>query len=1274
MTTTDVNASAQASSPPVLNKLPAAYKRQAWLAVFALIGFVVAYFTLAAWFMLTAWRLSFGPAAGGHDGFWGYVVALCAAFLSVFMLKGVFFIKRGQPEGLVELTPAQQPRLFAFLHELADKAKAPRPHKVFVSAGVNAAVFYDLSLLNLLLPSRKNLEIGLGLVNVLSLGELRAVLAHEFGHFAQRSMAVGRWVYVAHQIAANLVARRDKLDELLNALSRFDLRVAWVGWVMRLVLWSIRSLVDSAFQWVIVMQRALSREMEMQADLVAVSLTGSDALVHALLKLQAADECWDRALGFADRDKPPTDLFAIQAHVMKRMADILDDPLYGRAPPLPAEDVAEHRVFKAELAQPPRMWLTHPLNHEREANAKRQYVPAQIDDRSAWELFEAPQALREQITRQVMGNTEVPAIPLEASVQEVDEQFDRASVHRRYRGVYLGRSVVRGARHVAGLYADENTSPEDLDRLYPDTIVHDLELLRQLERELTQLRAVQSGTLDASGGVIRYRGRELRRRDLPGQITKVQDELRAARQQLDVHDRLCRSAHLAAARQAGQGWDEHVQGLVAVLHYADHTEANLRDLQKSVGHTFRVLTATGGNLGDAKLTRLIDACNKLQEALVTVFGKRRQLALDPVLCAALKIESWTDFLGDLDLPRADKGNISAWIGVVDSWVNKATSCCAALRRVALDELLAAEHLVARHLQDGAPLEPAPPPSVVPTDYDLLLVGQEREPDEKLDWWARFLTADGKLAAVGRLTVAGAIVAGVLSMGGSLGKQTITVYNGLARTVQVRIAQDQVTLKPFESTRIEVDAGQALHVEAHTAEGRLIEAFDTEGPSAGARPVYNVAGASPLMVWTATYGSEKPPANQMLGAARWQQTSADFLFTEPPRSINIKAGARSTRDVLEGMGQVPISRQLEALEKYPADRDRVIAMHAKWDAADSPDLVTWLALDAEKAKPGQALADRLADSPQDVLLLRLQQDLSQGEQARGQVCAKHRAQAQSHPDSPDWAYMATRCLPDGAGKSDAFLQGAKQWPSHAWFNYAASYVDAEQARWREALAKMELARQKLPAVAESIVDDEARIVRHSGIQSPNLAQLQAASSKLKFQLILENPSARGEDLDPLARAYVDMAEGRFTQGQNTLPSEADVAARWLRLAAASDDAPPEFLKQVHAISLESGLDDVTFWSATGLAMRLNEDLGPYQSWLREHARPRQEEQLRMWRALMSVRQRGAEGLREQDLQGLMPRDRGLVYSAAATALGKQAPAVWRDAARHLLFISERPHFN
>jgi hypothetical protein len=48
-----------------------------------------------------------------------------------------------------------------------------------------------------------------------------------------------------------------------------DPRIAWVGWVLSLIIWAIRSLVDTAFSVVVLSERALSREMDYQADLVA---------------------------------------------------------------------------------------------------------------------------------------------------------------------------------------------------------------------------------------------------------------------------------------------------------------------------------------------------------------------------------------------------------------------------------------------------------------------------------------------------------------------------------------------------------------------------------------------------------------------------------------------------------------------------------------------------------------------------------------------------------------------------------------------------------------------------------------------------------------------------------------------------------------------------------------------------------------------------------------------------------------------------------------------
>jgi Zn-dependent protease with chaperone function len=240
------------------------YKRNAWLAMASLATFVAAYLGLVGWLSWTSYRLF--SAVSGDAG--NVFVAIGTTFLAVFLIKALFFLERGELTDQIEVTAQDQPRLFQFLNRLADELGAPRPHRVYLSPRVNACVFYELSLLNLIIPSRKNLEIGLGLVNILNVGELKAVLAHEFGHFAQRTMAVGRWVYISQQVAAHIVAKRDAFDRLLASISRLDLRVAWIGWLFRLIVWAIRSAVDLMFGVVVLAQRALSREMDFRRTLL----------------------------------------------------------------------------------------------------------------------------------------------------------------------------------------------------------------------------------------------------------------------------------------------------------------------------------------------------------------------------------------------------------------------------------------------------------------------------------------------------------------------------------------------------------------------------------------------------------------------------------------------------------------------------------------------------------------------------------------------------------------------------------------------------------------------------------------------------------------------------------------------------------------------------------------------------------------------------------------------------------------------------------------------
>ena len=650
------------SVPADLTRPTRAYRTHAWLAMGGLALFVLLYLALASWFSWTAYRL-FASLAHGGDPLWTLVAGVCSAFLAVFMWKALVFVKHRHAIDDIEVTASEQPRLFAFINRLADEAGAPRAHRVFLSPRVNAAVFYDLSVLNLLFPSRKNLEIGLGLVNAVSLGELKAVLAHEFGHFGQRSMAVGRWVYIAQQIAAHIIAKRDALDAFLRGLSRFDLRIAWVGWLLSLIVWSIRSLMETVFRVVVLAQRALSREMELQADLVAVSLTGSDALIHALYKLNVADEAWERSLAFADSEarEKRSDRGSVrraEAHHRANCARCSTIRATAKSCRRRKDKPDEHRVFKTSLAQPPRMWSTHPANEEREQNAKRRYVAAAIDDRSAWEVFDGVPDLKKRMTAHVFRAVQEAAdVPLEQSLAKLDEQFGRAYYDRSYRGAYLGRPLALYSREIADLYGPPLRSDyiaSELDAIYPQALSEDLARLKALEEDKATLRGLKEGFLTASGGVIRHRGKDLKRADLQHALDEVQSELDRAREAVQVHDRRCRSVHLAAAARLGSGWDAYLKGLVGILHYAEHSEANLRDAHGALCNTVSVVTADG-RVSSGERRALLSACAEVHNALRHIYeDEGKVIVLDRTLLRRLKVESWQQALGTFTLPLAER--------------------------------------------------------------------------------------------------------------------------------------------------------------------------------------------------------------------------------------------------------------------------------------------------------------------------------------------------------------------------------------------------------------------------------------------------------------------------------------------------------------------------------------------------------------------------------------------------------------------------------------------
>ncbi|KQV60999.1 hypothetical protein ASC95_06155 [Pelomonas sp. Root1217] len=1210
---------------------PRSYQLRAWGAVASLVAFLGIYFGLAGWFAWTAWRLGQSAFAGRSDGFWAFLVALCAALLTVFMLKALFFRQRRAEDHSLEIQSTDQPALFVELNAIADAVGAPRPHRVLVSARVNAAVFYDLSPLNLLFPTKKNLEIGLGLVNVLNRSELRAVLAHEFGHFAQRAMAVGRWVYVAQQIAARLVAQRDMLDNFLQALSRFDFRIAWVGWLLSVIVWAIRSLVDSVFTGVQLLQRSLGREMEYGADAVAVALTGSDALVHALYKLQTADIDWDRAAGVASelraKEQWVGDLFALQEQIAERTGRMLDDADYGRVPPRQAGPT---RLFDTADSAVPQMWRTHPLNHEREARAKAEYRASDVDERSAWTLFENAAALRGQVTRRLIETPEAAQAMDEAALHAaLEERFGGELLQPRYRGAYLGRALTR---HVAepgqliGDLPDETQGIQRLAALYPASLGEAVRRWRRIDADKE-----------------------------PAEHAELLAELRR-------HDQAARATHLALARAVGDGSEARLRGLLAQVHYAEHTAANLRDLRGALAHTVRVETT--GRISDAGRMRVRDAGGRLHHALQQVYAEALDVVLDAATCKRLQADNWAAALGELKLGPPDISQLGDWLGVIDSWMDAAEHALGELRDAALAELLVAENRAAAQQPTGESTVPS-----APRGYATLLEGAERPRDLRPNLWARFLAAQGRGAAAARVAVAGGIVVGVLGFGGGYGDIDVQVLNGLDRPVQVRIGgASAITLPAFGAAVVAQAPDAHLPIVAETAQGELIERFEVALEHGPGHPVYNVAGAAPLVELTYTYGRDTGPAPpRMLGAKRWSASEADVFFGDPPQSVSVKQGQTEVRRVLYSGADVAPGMQLSLLRDDAAALERLSELHLHWDRRDSPVRYVWLRLLRGQPAHDKLLTAALAREPSGIELMRERLDTLPTDERKA-LCDELGRRADAASADGHAVYLAGRCLPDGPLRDAAMVAGLARFPQDAWLAYGAAKVEAGNANWRVALRDYELARAE-PALAPFAAIEANRLRRllgekELGVEAERIDPPSRLLAALGYQM-----RARALVAEPEAMAKLAAGEPDKAAGVDSAPSP-----HLLRLAAASDGASAELRRRVAALPPDDGVDELTYWTSLALAEREGRPAPalPAEAMASAGIEPEQIHKLEAFHDALGgpATLAGAE----KHLLGLALDLRGQAYSMATVRLAGRTPPAWREAAKRLLQSHERPYFN
>ncbi len=556
--------------PPAPTDIPArvtglgnAYRLRVLAMIGGLFVFLALYLVFIALSGLLARWLFFLPIpdVGGRGVLFFLVLkfggAFAALLLWLFLLKGLFKRQTIDRSTYVLLKEPEHPRLFEFISRIRRDIGAPRPRHVYASPEVNAALIYSTSLLNLFIPPRKDLLIGLGLVNTVNLSEFKAILAHEFGHFAQRSVGLGSYVFVANRVMHDVIYSRDGLDQFVEDWSRQDFRIAFPAWGLKAILFVAREVLAGTYKAINVIYLSLGRQMEFNADNVAVSVTGSDAIIHGLSRLKFASECLaDTAQSLAaaaDGGLFTDDVFFHQTQAAARLRRQKEDESLGLPPVLPEDTSSQVQVFQPEDDGIPDKYRTHPTHYMRERNAKRHYVRSPLDDRSPWLLFEDASLLKRRVTEVFYRQSyhwKGPYDPRPAAeIQKfIDAEHAEITHDPKYHGLYDDRFINPG--EIAD--GDADAMPFEQAAIWlavwpePD-LKKKVETYRKLQEEHRLLGALKSGKLVLKERTFSFRNQDRTAADVIRLFDQVGKELDAEIESLNALDRRAYLAHRSLA-------------------------------------------------------------------------------------------------------------------------------------------------------------------------------------------------------------------------------------------------------------------------------------------------------------------------------------------------------------------------------------------------------------------------------------------------------------------------------------------------------------------------------------------------------------------------------------------------------------------------------------------------------------------------------------------------------------------------------------------------------
>lgn len=372
------------------------------------------------------------------------------------------------------VTEKEQPVLFDFIHKLVKQTNTPLPRKVYLVPDVNAVVFHSPGVAGLFSDADKNLVIGLGMVNSLNISEFKMVLAHEFGHFSQRSMKLVLHVYTINKIIYNILYENRGWRNAIIWLSNKGLPAALLSRLLLLMAAGLHFLFREMHELINRQYMRLSREMEFNADEVAVSICGTDTAISAMRRAEMSNASFQQLLQkvstWSHQHRFIRNIYEAHSMLIKYHAKQHSAPLDHQEMPQYNDDQFSTTV--RSQVQFRDQWASHPTQEEREQRYLEANVPGVQIPQSAWTLFHNADLLQEQMSRQIYEVLAPEArpeqwVPADDIIREIEDVHQQYAFPSQYNHYYDNRPFPEIPSGRLEPFSEEEQALYTMHTLYP---------------------------------------------------------------------------------------------------------------------------------------------------------------------------------------------------------------------------------------------------------------------------------------------------------------------------------------------------------------------------------------------------------------------------------------------------------------------------------------------------------------------------------------------------------------------------------------------------------------------------------------------------------------------------------------------------------------------------------------------------------------------------------------------------------------------------------------